>query len=394
MQNFEDIIDIYYLGIENEYELDMFSMRKDNVDMEGCVIVRYLKVRNLIKDIKKVRHVVKLTIKLWWIVHFILTYINFLKTIMKCLLNKGKMIAKGEEILILSNNRVYSIFKRFKSNYSGLGLIVPWGKKEFGNSKIKSISSSDILEYSDIFWALKKSMEIRKSHKKRFKGFNQSIILQTYDSFNWFLMYRVLQKIEPSCVWFVNHYDRWAILFDRIPIKSKKKQIQHGIVDKEIIVPNKLVNIEEFYCFDENSKKIFKENYHENIKLVINYKIINNYINFMDTGFANTIIFIGSPYDSEKEEKIINNISKKFNNFTIFIKPHPSYSEKMYLKLEKGNIKIVREKNFFPKVNLVVSYKSTLAYDYENIGIPVIYHEGKTVKSVIEEVSRYIIRKY
>lgn len=382
-----DAIKIYYLGIENEFKLDYHTMKKDDVDMKGYVIVRYLKVRNYTKNIKMISYILKLTIKLWWVIHLALTIINFLKTFIISIMKQNKKAIKHEEILILGNNRAYSVFERFKGDYSVFYLSVPWVKIPHGNNTTKTISIYDILEYNDITWALQRSLDIRKTHNKKFANINQSIILQTYDSFNWFLLYRVLEKIEPSCIWFINHYDRWAIMYDRIPGKISKKQIQHGIVDKEILIPNKLKNVEECYCLDEESVEIFETNYHKNSNIKTAYKMNNNRLKLIETGIMNSVIFIGGPFDSENEKSIINNISKKFEEYTIFIKPHPSFPVKFYLNLEKDNVRIIKEKDFFPIVKFAVSYRSTLAYDYEKNGIPVIYHEGKTQESIIIEIN-------
>ncbi|MBF4695140.1 hypothetical protein [Fusibacter ferrireducens] len=382
-----DAIKIYYLGIENEFKLDNHAMIKDDVDMNGYVIARYLKARNYIKNNRMVPHILKVIIKLWWAIHLIVTMINFTKTFVRSVLNQNKKVLKHEEIFVLGNNRAYSIFERLKGDHSVLYLSVPWVKIPHGNNIAKTISIFDILENNDIIWALRRSLNIRKTHKKKFASINQSITLQTYDSFNWFLLYRVLEKIEPSCIWFINHYDRWAIMYDSIHGKSSKKQIQHGIIDKEILIPNKLKNVEECYCLDAESIEIFKTNYHDNTNKKTIYKIVNNCLKLLDTGISKSILFIGGPFDSEHEKSIINKISKELKEYTIFIKPHPSYPIKFYSNLEKDNIVIIKEKDFYPIVKFAVSYRSTLAYDYEKHRIPVVYHEGKTQEAIIIEIN-------
>lgn len=392
MLDVEKIIDFYYQGVLNEYEIDNFLMKKDNVDMGGFVVPRYLKVKNHIKNIKRLKFILTLITRCWGFIYSILIFNTFLKVFLKKAFNRSSVEIKGSEITILSSSRTDSIYRRVNSNVTGIYVTVPWKRFKLNRHDIKNISIMEVLTFKDIIWSFKACMNIRKNLKKRCDKFDQSILLQTYDSFNWFLLYRAIYKIEPSCIWFANHYDRWAILFDRIPIQGRKKQMQHGIISREIYLPNKLENIDECYCFDEESKQIFQSTYHNNKITSTEYKIMRNSIKFIDTGDKKVIVFIGGPNDAEKEKLIIENISSKYSDYIIYIKPHPLYIKKMYFKFEQSNVKVISQKDYFPKANLAVSYKSTLAYDYENYGTKVIYHEGKTVKSIMEEITRHMIK--
>ncbi|MFK7779570.1 MAG: hypothetical protein QM490_00245, partial [Candidatus Gracilibacteria bacterium] len=57
-------------------------------------------------------------------------------------------------------------------------------------------------------------------------------ILQNYIAYEWFLTYIVLKKINKHTkkVYFANHYDRWATMFDQIFADKELVLIQHGIL--------------------------------------------------------------------------------------------------------------------------------------------------------------------
>ena len=72
-----------------------------------------------------------------------------------------------------------------------------------------------------------------------------------------------------------------------------------------------------------------------------------------------------------KEKKIIQDLSKR--NVNLYIKPHPlDKNIEDYKSLLKDNRFVILEINDYPEVDVVISYESTLADEYENNGVVVL----------------------
>jgi len=86
----------------------------------------------------------------------------------------------------------------------------------------------------------------------------------------------------------------------------------------------------------------------------------------------------------EKEKEIIEDLSKK--NINLYVKPHPHSLFDPYEKLNISNNFVILQREDFPKVDIVISYSSTLATAYENYGIKVLNYDDELFKYKYEKI--------
>lgn len=209
-------------------------------------------------------------------------------------------------------------------------------------------------------------------------------VLQLYVAYEWFFTYRVLESISPLVdnIFFANHYDRWAVLFDKVFANRNITLIQHGLLSDQVSVSYKLSNINYIYIFDSYSKQLFS-------KFVdaeeVEFHYLSSTISLDEVAVDRfTLLFIGQPHSAQKEVEIANRISMSNMDMHVMIKPHPLYGTSIY----KGAIgaDILSNKDFFPRVDLALCYESTLGLEYESSGVKVLWWKGMNSDDVMKYV--------
>ena len=93
-----------------------------------------------------------------------------------------------------------------------------------------------------------------------------------------------------------------------------------------------------------------------------------------EVGIKNVLLIGCVIHFKEIEAEIIKkySIDKKYK---LYVKPHPCFSMAFYEELiKKYNFTIIKDRNYFPDVDCVISYDSTLAYEYQLQNIEVHIH--------------------
>lgn len=206
-----------------------------------------------------------------------------------------------------------------------------------------------------------------------------------YCCFDFFLVYRCLKYIPKDIsIYFSTQVDRWAILFDKSH-QINKILIQHGIESPSAYWKCRFSNVETVYAISEKEAqylihacfKIFpKEIFYMNSTLSLT-KVESKYN-------KNVLIISYSADYFEQECQLIQKLSKL--NVGIYIKIHPTLSGKVYSNLQKQYLFEIIEKQIFPDVDIVISYPSTLAKEYEQIGKKVLYHTVDNIDIVIQNI--------
>ena len=211
-------------------------------------------------------------------------------------------------------------------------------------------------------------------------------LLQTYVAYEWFLNYFILKKNMKNIkrVFFANHYDRWAVLFDMLFAKKELILIQHGLLPENISLPYKLKNLSVIYALDKKSISNFKKIFDSKST---RFKIIDPSLNLIqtDTGIK-SILIIGQPQSMDREIEIINALLNLIDA-KIYIKPHPLYDDSRY-RLING-VFLIEKKDYYPKVDLALSYESTLGLEYEASGVKVLWWkelDNETIITLVKEV--------
>lgn len=198
-----------------------------------------------------------------------------------------------------------------------------------------------------------------------------------------------LRRIPEDCtLYFVNHLDRWAVLFNLAPQKEKVL-LQHGIEGADADWPVKLTNVTKAYIFANSQKERMKNAVlgHEPVFVEMPPTIS---LTDMSSALQKNIVIVACDnyrfYD--KEEYIIKRIIRK--DIRIYIKIHPGKNDdQKYMEVKKSindNIEIINTPTF-PKVDAVISYKSTLGLEYEALNIPVFYYEDMSLDDIVKHIN-------
>ncbi len=285
-------------------------------------------------------------------------------------------------------------------------ILFPWVDSKKLSPSIQTYNIFSFLTFYDLLLAFKLSFKAVSVFNKYFK--NKGNILQTYTAFTWFCTVIALNKIEGS-YYFAEHFDRWAVLIDFVSKEFKRKNIeidlnliQHGLVgdiceESKLILSRKLETIKTLYALDEASVIYFKKYvFSSKLKLrnVFFYKNSLNLSNVVNLS-KYSILFVGSPFCVNLHANIYNEL--KINpNLHIYYKPHPLYNLNKKIMLQ--NWEIINDKMFFPSVDLVISYPSTLAIEYTAAGTNCVLHpidqDGDNLDKLLYIIKNYIVQKH
>lgn len=214
-------------------------------------------------------------------------------------------------------------------------------------------------------------------------------LYRNYLCYEYILTSYYLNELSPdSTLYFVNHVDRWAVLFNFAPQKSKVL-LQHGIESSWADWPIKLTTVTKAYVFCESQKERMTNAVlgHEPI-----YEVMPATISLTDmtTALRKNIVIVACDnyifYD--QEEKIIKSAVR--DDLRIYVKIHPGKNDyQKYLNLKKKankNLEVINTSTF-PRVDAVVSYKSTLGLEYEALNIPVFYYDELPLEEIIRRIN-------
>ena len=311
----------------------------------------------------------------------------FLKTLF---VKKKKKTVETDKVKRLYLNYAHLLKDRCKS----AGIFEEseyWLKEPFTNVSTKGLENKtvvsvyDVLKNVDFFRAYRLSVSaifyVARHNPNRY-------IRRSYTAFEFYLTYFAIKKfpVETELV-FANHIDRWAIVFDACP-QTKKILVQHGIETKTANWPVKLNSVATLYAFNEEL------GYDVTRALLTHepeYKFMKPTIELVDDEEDKNykVLIVCHPAAMrDREEYLISHLQEP--NITVYAKTHYTTPDlTFYEELAKRyNYHLITTK-MFPKVNTLISYRSTLVSEYEICGVPALmYADYKTLDDIVQEVKR------
>lgn len=213
-------------------------------------------------------------------------------------------------------------------------------------------------------------------------------LYRNHVSYEYLLTYYFLQRTPAeSSLYFVNHLDRWALLFNMAP-QNNKVLLQHGIERPTADWPVKLTNVNKAYVFAESQKERMKVAVLGNTPEFLIMPPTITLTNMPTALNKNIVIVAGENYMYyDKEEYIIKKL--KDEEIRIYVKIHPGKNDfQKYIELQKKvnkNVEVITTPTF-PQVNVCVSHFSTLGLEYEAHRIPVLYYDGLTLDEIVKRI--------
>ena len=150
-------------------------------------------------------------------------------------------------------------------------------------------------------------------------------------------------------------------------------------------------NISYLYVYDTNSLDFFEKN-------VIHSSAFFNLKNFFFTPEINlervacsnkSVLIIGHPLSLDFHKKIFFDLHKK--NIKVFYKSHPAM--KKYISFYNPKWHLISKADFFPEVDFLVSYPSTLVMEYKKRGISSFVHPLTISKTEYKKYKSKILRE-
>ena len=329
---------------------------------------------------------IKLLSKLSWVELPIAFFVISIKYVL-VLLRRTLTIQKQYEgelffpMLAIENYREDSLLTCVKD--CPLYFKIPFIRNKRCENTINILSE---LKYSQIHKSLWLSFitifVLYNKYKKR------DFFLRSYTTFEFFITCFFVENIETTNK--IVHYsliDRWAFLFCNA--KCETFLIQHGklMSNLELIKHKPSSTV---YYISRTQKSVLDKvlftcepktsSYRGGISFSGNNVLKGN-------GKKNVLVVCNSSF-FDKEKKFVELL---FGEVNLYLKPHPGEKDhSKYEQLKQQYGITILSKEFYPKVDIVISYDSTLADEYENVGITVIRHD--TIQNCNEVESLIIDR--
>lgn len=267
---------------------------------------------------------------------------------------------------------------------------LPWVPVQLGDQPAMAIT--DLLDQADLEKAL--GYAIAASRKLNTSAKTARWGLQSYTAFRWFCVRLALEKLHAKTLLIAEHYDRWAILADRVMWAARARDartalgivlVQHGALEAlgdsgadpprrlPVELACRLRSVETLYAFDQGSVAIIRDAVLSPLcrlapDAVRLYSPVIH-LRQMQTNHPLRLLFVGHPVCETLHVHIIEALGEGISSY---YKPHPANPSSA--RVNSATWTVIHDKTIFPEVDLLISYPSTLVKEYEGVNIPAIIH--------------------
>jgi len=232
--------------------------------------------------------------------------------------------------------------------------------------------------------------------------FSVLVFIKRYRKNIWFLksivlipemisLYAYLNRSNVSEIYMANQFDRWAYLLSSSAIENGcyLELRQHGVTDDEFIPKMKIPMVNKLVVYDEKELVYFESRV---VDKIIDTVIIPPKLNLasLERDSFNILIAASGSYEhSDYEVTLIKIFVERFNG-KVFFKPHPLLTNKRVVELSRmDDFHYISDKNYFPDVDVMIHFSSTLATEYRNTSDRVkIYNIGSRacIERAVKEI--------
>ncbi len=273
---------------------------------------------------------------------------------------------KGQNLYLNLSSPVNLKFVADQHIAPEINIQFPWRKRNVATQLQQSYCFFDFVRGRDIVKAclLTYSAAIRFLFSKRDRPF----FFYTYNAFQWYLVFLVLDNRHPKSVWVSNHYDRWAILVDNLSCDDRK-MVQHGaLVDVSkktglkitFTPPQKLRKKWTLFLAMESDRSVFARDVFERLPKIVSIEINMQFFNL--DGSEPAVLVLGNPRLRDWLLLEIKTLRKLFQKeIQIVFRPHPRESIESCLPLfEQLDIQVNADTEQVPRTEFVLTYGSSL----------------------------------
>ena len=269
-------------------------------------------------------------------------------------------------------------------------LTLPWVPLRGLPEGAKELPLLSILNKRDFLSTLADALTVtqRMQRNRRLSSW----VLQTYTAFRWFLVRRAMARL-PGTLVTTDHFDRWAVLVDRTVRECRRAPgcrarlivVQHGAMGalnqeahlrKSLLnLPTRLRQVDELHAYNSNEAAAFRADVFARGEILraLDIHFFKPAIELTGEAISDRprLLFVGHPLCECFHLEVFRKL-KIWKNFEVYYKPHPKAS--MSASIAAVEWIIIKEANIFPRVDLLVSYPSTLVIEYEGVGVPASVH--------------------
>lgn len=367
-------LETFFDAINNEIDID-----RDLIKRLGRQDLCFTPLRSL----KTLKYIDKYNISANAYALFAILFTIFLPVffLVKMLISIPKIggkdsLEKGgqEELVLVANGRVEYLFNKSNEGTEAKFLNINQPRNKIKSHVYQSLGISDLI-YAYFYAVSSVVLFLPKLSDKR-------DVLQFYVAYEWFLVYEGLLKNSEhvSDVYFANHYDRWAVMFDSIYSGKNIVLLQHGTLPDSLDLTYKLKNLKYIYTIDQHSVILFKRMF---CCVKTRFKMLDISLVLSDVkSEKRSVLIIGQPHSVAVEVEIAMELSGRYD---VFIKPHPLYDDTEYRKLKQ--VTIVSDREFYPKVDVALCYESTLGVEYQASGVPVVWWKNMGISDIVLQLN-------
>lgn len=318
-----------------------------------------------------------------------------------------------EGVILGFSTRVCDVVKpsRFPA-FPYAWLTLPWAPQKELPKDAQELPVLSILDALDFRYAFEDAITI--AYRMRRNRHLSPWILQGYTAFRWFLVRRATDRLTGKLVT-TEHFDRWAVLADR-SVREKRRVtncndhlvlVQHGAMGAlnpekngdipSINLPTRLNQVDELHVYNNDEAAIFKSAVLAGRKTtrVLDLHFFKPVIELAGEKASSKInlLFVGHPLCESFQAEVFRQLTNK-DVFEIFYKPHPKAP--MSSAVTAVGWTLVADEKTFPRVDLLISYPSTLVVEYEGAGVPASIHPidaGVDALSPFMDKTRSLINK-
>lgn len=265
-----------------------------------------------------------------------------------------RVVGGGNKFLITFSDKANVIYSDLVSANSDLSYI------QVG---VSNVGRKVAFPFDEYFTYLYSVFAIIKRYKKDI-WFLKSIILIP----EMLTLYAYLSRNSVDKIYMTNQFDRWAYLLSFFSNENDcyLELRQHGITDSGFLPSIKMPLVNKLVVYDEKELKYFKLRV---VEKIIEVAFKPPTLNLSDVDGCNFNILIaasGSYEHSDYEITLIKLLAKKVRG-KVFYKPHPLLTNKSALELLiTYGFHYISDKDFFPDVDVMIHFSSTLAAEYRN----------------------------
>lgn len=256
-------------------------------------------------------------------------------------------------------------------------ITVPWLQYSNGVPYAWQVSITAVLTHGDLRECLFNAIALTRRISRRNTVF-AAWHLQTYTLFRWLCVARALQRIECRRMVIANHYDRWAVMVDRIGGRIKRRPVivQHGI-EAVRRLPTKLQFIDTIYVFDPQQESLFKTFILAEATVgSVGTVYFDNSITLSEVSGDECgvkVVIVGHPEYDANHIRFLEAASLARPDVTFIYKSHPT-ARSINPRI-RALTELWDQQDVFPKCDFVLSYQSTLGYQYRDVGVMTFFHD-------------------